>query len=446
MFPLKTRGYFFHRFYSGGRALSIGLTFCAMVLVHAQEPSAVSPIQPIATVTPLDSVTKAAGDLASNQTKESTPQLTYRIPKEQERYLLGPGDTVLVTVFRYPELSRAVRIEGDGTIRLPLIRSDIQAACLTAEQLSGEVAKRYLDYLKDPQVDVSIRDYSSEPVAVVGAVNKPGSFALQRRVRLREILAFAGGPSPAAGRLVQIMHDEPGGSACQTPASSGAKETLPSGAPAAVSTTAPSSSADSSASTKDPGDSAAGSAPNSATPPKETTSPAAVSQDSGKQMANNGGLQTSAANASESAATPGITYVDLVELMQGGGTDPYIRPGDIINIPEASSAFVIGDVYRPTVVPLNKQIMLSRAIALAGGTTPNAKNSSVRIVRYIDGKGGNTQIIVNLKDIYTNKKEDIALRAGDIVQVPGSTAKSVMKSIMWLGSWWGVYNAYNILH
>lgn len=137
--------------------------------------------------------------------------------------------------------------------------------------------------------------------------------------------------------------------------------------------------------------------------------------------------------------------MDLVELMSGGATDPFIRPGDIINIPEASSAFVIGDVNRPTVVPLDKQIMLSRAIALAGGPTSNAKTSKIRIVRYIDGKGGNSQIMVNLKDIYANKREDIALRPGDIVDVPGSTTKSIMKSIMWLGAWWGVYNAYNII-
>lgn len=436
----------------------LGIAIWVVGTANAQEPSGVSPIQPISTVTPLDSVTKAAGDLASNQTKQSLPQLTYRIPKEQERYLLGPGDTVLITVFRYPELSRAVRIEGDGTIRLPLIRSDIQAACLTVEQLAGEVAKRYLDYLKDPQVDVSIRDYSSEPVAVVGAVNKPGSFALQRRVRLREMLAFAGGPSPMAGRLVQIMHDEPGGSACQTPASAGGKETSQSEAPA-LSMTATSTNADPSTSGNGPSGDPTNSGSNSVTFQKETMSATAVLENSGTQIRDKGSLQTSAAKppepstlpagasgTTESTTAPGITYVDLVELMQGGGTDPFIRPGDIINIPEASSAFVIGDVNRPTVVPLNKQIMLSRAIALAGGTTPNARNSRVRIVRYIDGKGGNTQIIVNLKDIYTNKKEDVALRAGDIVQVPGSTAKSMMKSILWLGSWWSVYNAYNIIH
>lgn len=315
------------------------------------------------------------------------PRLTYRVPKDQERYRLGPGDTVVITVFRYPELARSVRIDGAGTIRLPLIRSDIQASCLTTEELAAELAKRYLEYLKDPQVDVSIKDYSSEPVGVIGSVNKPGSFSLQRRVRLHEILAFAGGPSPTAGKIVQILHDDAVVPACQGPDQTTATgDARPEATPGAI--------------------------------------PAKV----------------------DSPSPGGITSLDLRALMQGKDADPYVRPGDIVNVPEAASAYVVGDVYRPTVVPLNKQITVSRAIALAGGPTPNAKSSKIRIVRYLNGgEGGNTEIVVNLKDIYANKREDLSLQAGDIVQVPDSTTKTIIKSLMWLGAWWGIYNAYNVI-
>lgn len=421
-------------------ALSACLISCAMA-VAAQEPSVPNPIEPI----PLNAggdATARAMDAAANTQKDFVPQLTYRVPRGNERYLLGPGDTVLITVFRYPELSRAARIEGDGTIRVPLIHSDIHASCLTTDQLAAEVAKHYLEYLKDPQVDVSIRDYSSEPVAVVGAVNKPGSFALQRRARLREILAFAGGPSPVAGRLVQIMHDEPDGSGC----AAGPTNAHDGDAPQSALPTTSSAEANRDGAvpqeTPNPG---AASGPSAATSISKEASPSSGTKPVEVTNTTDGPAVPSGTPVN-AAPAPGITYVDLVELMQGGGADPYIRPGDIINIPEASSAFVIGDVNHPTVVPLNKPIMLSRAIALAGGPTSDARSSRVRIVRYIDTKGGNTEIVVNLNDIYKNKREDIALRAGDIVQVPGSTAKSIMKSIMWLGSWWGVYNAYNIFH
>jgi len=402
------------------------LTSCAIAMA-AQEPPAPDLIQPISPGAAVDVSAKAV-DAVSNTPKDSIPQLTYRVPRGSERYLLGPGDTVLITVFRYPELSRTVRIDGDGTIRVPLIHADIHASCLTTDQLGEEVAKHYSEYLKDPQVDVSIRDYSSEPVAVVGAVNKPGSFALQRRVRLREILAFAGGPSPAAGRLVQIMHDEADASGCSIAPTTANKEDVPNPAAPTFSSVP------------------AGDGPISkdTANPVAASGPGTASSGANAEPTNSTGPVAQSSTPAKPAPAPGITYVDLVELMQGGGTDPYIRPGDIINVPEASSAFVVGDVNHPTVVPLNKQIMLSRAIALAGGPTANA-SSKVRIVRYIDTKGGNTEIVVNLKDIYSNKREDVALRAGDIVQVPGSTAKSLTKAIMWLGAWWSVYNAYNII-
>jgi hypothetical protein len=238
------------------------------------------------------------------------------------------------------------------------------------------------------------------------------------------------------------MHDEPDGSDCPAMPTNANKQGAPQSA--APTTSSTSSNGDGAVPKESANrDAASGSTATTSTSKDDPTTSAPKSAEATNAT---GGPLASSGTQVNPAPAPGITYVDLVELMQGGGVDPYIRPGDIINIPEASSAFVIGDVNHPTVVPLNKQIMLSRAIALAGGPTADAKSSRVRIVRYIDTKGGNTEIVVNLNDIYKNKREDVALRAGDIVQVPGSTAKSIMKSIMWLGAWWGVYNAYNILH
>jgi len=70
------------------------------------------------------------------------------------------------------------------------------------------IADKYREYLVDPQVLVSIRKYSSQIVNLVGAVQKPGSFQLERRVRLRELVAIAGGPSPAAGDTIMIVKEK----------------------------------------------------------------------------------------------------------------------------------------------------------------------------------------------------------------------------------------------
>jgi polysaccharide export outer membrane protein len=61
-------------------------------------------------------------------------------------------------------------------------------------------------YLRDPQVDVFVKEYRSQPVSVIGAVTQPGRFLLQRRVRLLELLANAGGPAPNAGTTVFVIH------------------------------------------------------------------------------------------------------------------------------------------------------------------------------------------------------------------------------------------------
>ncbi len=123
-----------------------------------------------------------------------------------EGYRIGPGDVLEIRVYKLPQLSReAVRVEETGTIRMPLLNG-IQAACRTESELSKEIAVGYERYMRNPQVDVFIKEYHSRPVAVIGAVNTPGRFQLQRRIRLLELLSFAGGPAERAGGNIQIVH------------------------------------------------------------------------------------------------------------------------------------------------------------------------------------------------------------------------------------------------
>lgn len=126
---------------------------------------------------------------------------------KDERYRIGPGDVLEVLVYNHPQLSRpALRVDGRGMIRMPLLEGEIQAACKTESDLAVELSNRYQKYQNYPQVDVYVKEFNSQPVAVVGAVNSPGRFQLQRRVRLLELLTFAGGPSALAGRSIQIVH------------------------------------------------------------------------------------------------------------------------------------------------------------------------------------------------------------------------------------------------
>ena len=124
-----------------------------------------------------------------------------------DRYRIGPGDVLDIRVYNRPQLSRdAVRVEGNGMIRMPLIENDIQASCLTEGELAKEISTRYARFYKNLQVDIFIKEYHSKQVAIIGAVNEQSRFELQRRVRLLELLTYAKGPSAKAGQTINIVH------------------------------------------------------------------------------------------------------------------------------------------------------------------------------------------------------------------------------------------------
>lgn len=124
-----------------------------------------------------------------------------------DRYRIGPGDVLDIRIYNRPQLSReAVRVEGNGMIRMPLIENEIQAVCLTEGELAKEISTGYARYYKNLQVDVFIKEYHSKQVAIIGAVNEQSRFELQRRVRLLELLTYAKGPSTKAGQTINIVH------------------------------------------------------------------------------------------------------------------------------------------------------------------------------------------------------------------------------------------------
>src|SRR5258706_10403392 len=123
-----------------------------------------------------------------------------------QRYRIGPGDVLDIRILNRPQLSRdAVRVEGDGMIRMPLIEGSIPAACKSEGELASEISKRYLKYYRNPQVDVFVKEYHAREVALIGAVNEQGRYQMQRRLRLLELLSFAKGPSDKAGQVINIV-------------------------------------------------------------------------------------------------------------------------------------------------------------------------------------------------------------------------------------------------
>jgi len=119
-------------------------------------------------------------------------------------YVLGPDDQISLWTPEAEELNgKALRIEGNGSLTIPLVGS-IKAMGLTPKQLASEISQRLERYYQKPQVVVSISEYRSQPVSVIGAVNTPGIHQLQGRKTLVEILSLAGGLRQDAGPAVIV--------------------------------------------------------------------------------------------------------------------------------------------------------------------------------------------------------------------------------------------------
>jgi polysaccharide export outer membrane protein len=144
---------------------------------------------------------------AQTPARTESPEAIAKVRTDDSRYRIGAGDVLGVLVNKSPELSMdAVRVDQRGMIRLPMLQIDVVAVCKTESELANDIATLYLEYKKNPSVQVFVRDFQSRPVAVIGAVNAPGQFRLQRQIRLLELLSFAGGPSEKAGRIINVIH------------------------------------------------------------------------------------------------------------------------------------------------------------------------------------------------------------------------------------------------
>ena len=123
------------------------------------------------------------------------------------RETLGVGDTVRITVFQNPDLTTEVRISEQGTIVFPLI-GEVALNGQTPISAGGLIAARLKrgNFIKDPQVNVSVTQLRSRQVAVLGSVARPGRYALDDATStLTDILALAGGIAPDGADIVTVV-------------------------------------------------------------------------------------------------------------------------------------------------------------------------------------------------------------------------------------------------
>ncbi len=119
-------------------------------------------------------------------------------------YTLGPDDQILIRALHVPEIpDKAIRIEADGSIQLPLA-GRVQAGGLTTWRLENDLTRILKAYVREPEVSVELVEQRSQPVSILGAVKTPGSYQLHGTRTLVEALSLAGGVDAEAGYLLRI--------------------------------------------------------------------------------------------------------------------------------------------------------------------------------------------------------------------------------------------------
>jgi polysaccharide export outer membrane protein len=120
-------------------------------------------------------------------------------------YVIGPQDVLSIQVFDQPDLGGKYTVETDGTFGFPLI-GRIKAGSLTLREFESALKARLADgYFRNPQLTVSVEQYRSQRVFVMGEVRQPGPVPLTGGMTLIEALARAGSTLPTSSGEVSIV-------------------------------------------------------------------------------------------------------------------------------------------------------------------------------------------------------------------------------------------------
>ena len=251
---------------------------------------------------------------------------------------ISAGDLLDLNVFDTPELSAKLRVDEQGKVTLP-VAGTLPVLGLTAEQagLAIEARFRDTDVLKDPHVSVTVLEFSTQGVTVLGEVKNPGVYPLLGAHGLLDLISAAGGETTTAGKDVTVTHRE------------------------------------------------------------DPDHPVIVKIES----------------------KPSSTAAFNVD----------VRPGDTIMVSHAGIVYVVGDVGKPGgfLIENNDRLTVLQAIALAQGTNRTASLNHAKLIRKTDA--GREELPVPLKKLLANNAPDLMLADGDILFVPGSTAKNALREV-----------------
>ena len=123
-------------------------------------------------------------------------------------YLIGPGDSVSISVWRNPEVSGGFPVRPDGKITTPLVE-DLPAAGKTSTQLARDIEQALSKFIQQPEVTVIVTNFVgnySDQIRVIGQAARPQALPYRRDMSLMDVLITVGGITEfAAGNKASII-------------------------------------------------------------------------------------------------------------------------------------------------------------------------------------------------------------------------------------------------
>ncbi len=344
-------------------------------------------------------------------------------------YVLGPGDVLEISVWGYPDQTRQVAIGPEGKVALPLIGT-ISTAGVSVHELTNLITKAYEEYIINPRVLVSIKEFRKLHVSMLGQVARPGAYEFPQGARLLDLVAAAGGPTEAAalkdaqflppGRssvVIDLTRVMAGDSGQNVPLIDGATLVVPEDLN------------------------------NFVIVQGEVARPGRYRLRGDVRVLDAllmaGGLtdKASIAHASlvRAANRQEPLELDGLLLRQEMSRNIPLQPGDALFIPEEinNKIYVIGDVKNPGVFTLKGQVSLLQAIAMAGG--PEQRGPATARTAYVVRRHGNTSqeiqagvgkvnalpnggtlISADLSAVMHDPSKDMTIQPGDVLVLPQS--------------------------
>lgn len=283
---------------------------------------------------------------------------------ESENYKFGAGDEIEIYVFDVPELNTTVRVRDSGFITLPLVGA-VQAKDKTEKTLTESIKARLKSFVRQPEVSLFVSSYASQKVAVIGSVDKPGSYPIKKgNNSLAEFLSIAGGISDKAGNFINFI-------------------------PAEV----------------------------------------LLTQLGGNEDLSDPAVKARLSFQAKNTKTLGrhVIEVDVARVLGTDGRIPLdipLKGGDMIIVPEAGGIAVEGEVVRPGAYDLKKGMTLVGGLAAGGGIGYSAQVDEVELIRKINPQQ-TLRLVLDLTKVASGEQDDVLLRNGDIIRVPSHSGKRI---------------------